>query len=54
MEEFGIAGNGNSIRITFNEVYGFPNETSHWGGYDVTCGVKIEMDDFGVNSSFYS
>ncbi len=54
MEEFEITGNGNFIRITFNEVHGFPNETGHWGGYDVTCGLKIEIDDFSVNSYFYS
>ncbi|MBO9131060.1 hypothetical protein [Bacillus sp. 165] len=40
MKEFIIAGKHGFIRIELNEVYGFPNETSYLGGYDVKGKIK--------------
>ena len=54
-EEFAIRGeSGDCIRIIFTEVYGFPNETCHWGGYDMRATVKIKTGDFGVSSNFFT
>ena len=54
-EEFAIRGeSGDCIRIIFTEVYGFPNETCHWGGYDMRATVKIKAGDFDVLSNFFT
>jgi hypothetical protein len=52
---FAIRGeNGNYIKVGFSEVYGFPNETCHWGGYDSRASIEIEVDGFKVVSFFYT
>ena len=54
-EEFAIHGEGGDyIKIVFAEVHGFPNETCHWGGYDMRAIVKIKAEAFQVDSAFYT
>ena len=54
-EEFSICGHGGDIlTIAYAEVYGFPDETCHWGGYDVRAKININAGDFSVVSDFYT
>ncbi|XEC96710.1 hypothetical protein AB6A23_09350 [Paenibacillus tarimensis] len=46
MDVFKIKGHQGYIYLSLEEVFGFPNETSHFGGYDVR-GV------FEVRSCYY-
>lgn len=51
---FTIQGEADYIKFTYNDVFGFPNETCHWGGYDSRVCVEIKSRSFLVNESFYS
>ncbi|MHB8208138.1 WapI family immunity protein [Mucilaginibacter sp.] len=50
MEEFTLKGNGSYLKIELVEVYGFPESTSHSGGYDTKSIVEIYSDGFKVSS----
>jgi hypothetical protein len=55
MEEFSIVGeNRNYLKVTFQEVYGFPESTCHWGGYDLRAAVEIKSGSFTANSIFWT
>ncbi len=54
MQEFIFKGGENFLKIEIIEVYGFPEQTSHFGGYDIRCDVKIYVDGFSVSSQFYT
>ncbi|MCX2738872.1 WapI family immunity protein [Pontibacter anaerobius] len=55
MEEFSIIGdNRNYIKISFQEVYGFPESTCHWGGYEFRATVEIKSGSFTVKSFFWT
>ncbi len=54
MEGFTIKGNGDFLTITFTEVFGFPDTTFHWGGYDVRVTLEIKSGDFAVKSAMYT
>ena len=58
MEEnnaFTIRGHrGDSLTIAYTQVYGFPAETCHWGGYEVRANIIINAGDFSVVSKFYT
>ena len=54
-EKFIIKGEaGNFLRVAFAEVYGFPESTSPWGGYDVRANLKIKSNGFEVNAEFWT
>ena len=54
MNEFTISGEGDLIKFTFEEVYGFPDSTSFKGGYDVLAKVEIRSGNFQVTSLLYT
>lgn len=54
MEEFSIKGTGDFIRISFTKVYGFPDETCHWGGYDLRATLELQAGCFRVQDDFYT
>ncbi|QHL89065.1 hypothetical protein GU926_17175 [Nibribacter ruber] len=55
MEEFSIKGeNGNYLKITFQEIFGFPEKTCHWGGYELRATLEIKSGDFTAKSSLYT
>ncbi|RYY36555.1 MAG: hypothetical protein EOP46_06015 [Sphingobacteriaceae bacterium] len=54
MEEFEIKGDKASLKVEIQNVYGYPNETSHFGGYDARLSVKIDIDGFKVIGDMYS
>ncbi|MDQ0202291.1 WapI family immunity protein [Neobacillus ginsengisoli] len=51
MNEFEIAGKEGFIRIQLNNVYGFPNETSYYGGYDVKGKIEIKSGNYYVKDA---
>ncbi|MEP6612794.1 MAG: hypothetical protein ABJA76_12940 [Mucilaginibacter sp.] len=53
MDNFTIEGHGNFVRIRFKRIFGFPDETCHWGGYDTESEIEIKVEDFNVNSTLY-
>lgn len=54
MEEFKIQGEDSYIALCFKEVYGFPETTCHWGGYDVRANLEIKSGGFGVKTTMYT
>ena len=51
VNEFKIAGKQGFIQIELNEVYGFPNETSYLGGYDVKGKIDIKSGNYYVKDA---
>lgn len=51
MNEFKIAGKQGFIQIELYEVYGFPNETSYLGGYDVKGKIDIKSGNYYVKDA---
>ncbi len=43
-----------SIKLEIVEVFGFPDETSFWGGYDVRCNLEIKVGVYTVRTEHYS
>ncbi|NVO86572.1 WapI family immunity protein [Hymenobacter terrestris] len=54
MEDFTIQGIDAFLTISLTEVYGFPDETCHWGGYDARAAIKIQTGGFSVNAEFWT
>jgi hypothetical protein len=54
MENITLQGEENYLTITFDEVYGFPKRTCHWGGYEVRTVLKIKSGNFQVTSTLYT
>lgn len=51
MDEFMIGGRDGYIRITLDEVLGFPHETSFYGGYDVKGKLDIQSGNYYVKGA---
>ena len=41
---------GNFIKLTLNEIYGFPDELSYGGGYGANGLMEIEIGGYSVNA----
>jgi len=54
MQKFGLKGDNGFVVIEIIEVYGFPDDTTHLGGYDCRCSINLENEGFKVNDEFYS
>jgi hypothetical protein len=54
MEGFTLKGGTNVLTITFDEVYGFPDIISPWGGYDVRALIEIKSGNFAVKATFWT
>ena len=53
MEEFILQGGANFLKITFSKVFGFPDQTWHFGGYDTESELEIYSDGFKIHSNLY-
>lgn len=52
---FTIKGeSGNYLTLRLLQVYGFPNKTCHWGGYDARAELVIKAGDFQVRSALFT
>jgi len=54
MDTFAIKGQAGFIKITFDEVYGFPDSTCYWGGYDSKAALEISSINVQVKSTFFT
>jgi len=41
------------LKITLQEVQGFPQSISHYGGYDTNSAIEIQSDGFKVLATFW-
>jgi hypothetical protein len=48
MEEFTIQGQSDFLKLSFEDVFGFPNKTCHWGGYDTKAILEIKSGNYYV------
>lgn len=48
MDSFQLKGNNGCISISLIKVYGFPDETSHFGGYEVNASIEIKSSNYHV------
>lgn len=46
-------GKGNFIKLAINEIYGYPNEPSFRGGYDINCDLTIKSGLYCVETDRY-
>ena len=53
MEEFTLNNETEFVKIKLTKVFGFPEETCHWGGYDSQAQIEIKSGPFSCSSSFY-
>ena len=51
---FSIKGETDYITVTLQDVFGFPEETCHWGGYDSSAFVEIKSRGFYCKAHFYT
>ncbi len=54
LETFSIKNGQDFITVSFQEIFDFPNETCHWGGYDVYANVEIKSRGFYVKANYYT
>lgn len=54
MDSFTIKGETDFLTLTFQEVFGFPDTTCHWGGYDLQAILEIKSSGFYVKSTLYT
>jgi hypothetical protein len=54
MEQFSINGNEGFVKVTFLEVYGFPDSIFFWGGYDLKAAIQIKAGNFFVESELFT
>ena len=52
MDEFTLQGYSDYLKISLEEVFGFPNDTSPFGGYDTRSIIDINSNDFKVKTTF--
>jgi hypothetical protein len=50
MHSFTLAGSTGALTVEPVEVYGFPHQTSHFGGYDTRSRLLIRSHGFSVDS----
>jgi hypothetical protein len=53
MDEFIIKGGPDYLKISFQEVFGFPESTCFSGGYDTRSIIEIKSSDFLVKSTIH-
>ena len=54
MESFEIKGDNGFLKIEIKEVFGFPNRTSHFGGYECRADIHIKIPSYQVEGNFYT
>lgn len=54
MDHFEIKGDNGFIKITVGQVFGFPNHTSHFGGYDTQSEIEIRSQNYFVKGTLWT
>ncbi|MGL1889094.1 MAG: hypothetical protein OCD76_21455 [Reichenbachiella sp.] len=52
-EEFLLKAENGFVRIALSNIYGYPNETCHWGGYDTKSTIEIVCSNYKVLGELY-
>jgi len=50
MDSFTLAGTTGSLTVQLEEVFGFPHQTSSFGGYDTRSRLRLRSHGFSVDS----
>lgn len=53
MCQFSISGYDGYVKLCINEVYGFPEKTSHYGGYDVKGYIEIKSKGYYASGDIW-
>lgn len=53
MEQFSIKGHNGHFELKFVQVFGFPEQTSPWGGYDVKGEFKIRVGEYSAEGELW-
>ena len=51
--EFLLRAENGQIYLKIDEVFGFPMETCHWGGYDTRSSIEINSSNYSVRGTVY-
>ena len=54
MEVFEIKGDNGFVKIEIKEIFGFPDETSHFGGYECRADIEIKIPSYSAKGDFYT
>jgi hypothetical protein len=54
MERFALKSLPDFITINFEEVYGFPDTTCFWGGYEVRTTLEIKSGNFRIKATLWT
>ena len=54
MEDFILLGQGGFLKLSIEEVFGFPDRTCHLGGYDTKSTIEIKSGNYYVKGEFYT
>lgn len=52
-DEFLLRADNGFIHIKFETVFGFPDKTSHWGGYDTKSIIEIVTGSYSAKGQLY-
>lgn len=47
-DEFLLKAENGFVRIALKDIFGYPNETCHWGGYDSKSTIEIVCSNYNV------
>jgi len=53
MDSFSVRGFNGFLEVGIEKIFGFPDQTSHFGGYDTESRVKVESNGFSVDGKLW-
>ncbi|MFT6937660.1 MAG: hypothetical protein ACJA1N_001964 [Saprospiraceae bacterium] len=54
MNNFEIKGDNGFLKVKIINVFGYPNRTSHLGGYECRASIEINIPSYQVKGTFYT
>lgn len=51
--EFILKGGADYLKLSLLEVFGYPDSTFYWGGFDARFGIEIKSRGFSVKSELF-
>ena len=53
MDSFSVRGFNGFLEVEIDKIFGFPDQTSRFGGYDTESRVKVESNGFSVDNKLW-
>lgn len=53
IDDFLIKADNGQIYLKIDQVFGFPADTCHWGGYDTQSRIEIQSANYSVKGQLY-